>query len=384
MRKATEFFKLIAEECDWTPSQLSKRLFEVKLGMSASGTYQHTTEELQLGARLAWRNSVKVSLMLLYDGFCVAVLRVLNVLTSIVSLLDFINLSIIHEIERHLEIATAGTNLQSVMTVFRPRNLDEPFGIRFWSDQLIRYACYTDEKDPTKTMGDVANKHLTQYLIEKKLWIPPEERTDHDVLPVVFRMPGCNAPIVHQFDKMHVDEAHIEHPDYPEVAKLGHKWAAVPCICTFNLNLGGVDYGCVPFNGWFASVEIVRNLMERFQGANEKWAKAIGIDTSKRMWKARLAPEIDAAVLYSFDKAGYTIVDMDTVGKQFMTHCKREQEAGRECPAQWSWIGGLTGPINPTWHKEMRDFRLDPQFEYCCEMLSVTGEDEVFLEGKRG
>ena len=58
MRKATEFFKLIAEECDWTPSQLSKRLFEVKLGMSASGTYQHTTEELQLGARLAWRNSV--------------------------------------------------------------------------------------------------------------------------------------------------------------------------------------------------------------------------------------------------------------------------------------------------------------------------------------
>ena len=93
MRKATDFFKSIAEECDWTPSQLSKRLFEVKLEMSASGTYQHTAEELQLGARLAWRNSVKVSLMLLYDGLCVAVLRVLIVLTSIVSLLDFINLS---------------------------------------------------------------------------------------------------------------------------------------------------------------------------------------------------------------------------------------------------------------------------------------------------
>lgn len=144
------------------------------------------------------------------------------------------------------------------------------------------------------------------------------------------------------------------------------------------MNLGGVDYGCIPFNGWFASVEIVRDLMERYPGDNERWANAIGLDTSQRMWRARVAHEIDVAVLHSFDKAGYTIVDMDTVGNQFLTHCKREQEAGRECPAQWSWIGGLTGPINPTWHKEMRDFRVDPQYEYCCEQWRVTGEDEEF------
>jgi nitric oxide synthase oxygenase domain/subunit len=42
--------------------------------------------------------------------------------------------------------------------------------------------------------------------------------------------------------------------------------------------------------------------------------------------------EIDVAVLHSFDEQGYTIVDMDTVGEQFMTHCKRGKEAGRECP----------------------------------------------------
>jgi len=252
---------------------------------------------------------------------------------------------IIHEIEKHLEIATAGTNLQSVMTVFRPRGPDEPWGIRFWSDQLVRYACYTDEEDPFKTIGDTANKRFTKFLIEKKLWTPPppEERTEHDVLPVVFKMPGCDEPFVHQFEKKYVDEADIEHPDYPEVAKLGHKWAAVPAICSFNMNLGGVDYGCMPFNGWFASVEIVRDLMERYPGDDEKWAKAIGLDTTQRMWKARIAHEIDVAVLHSFDKAGYTIVDSETVGGQFMTHCKREQEAGRECPAQWSWIGGLTG-----------------------------------------
>lgn len=139
----------------------------------------------------------------------------------------------------------------------------------------------------------------------------------------------------------------------------------------------------MPFNGWFASVEIVRDLMERYQGCPEKWAEAFDLDTkTHRMWKARISHEMDVAVLHSFEKAGYTIVDSETVGEQFLTHCSRERSAGRECPAQWSWIGGLTGPTNKTWHKEMRDFRLDPQYEYCCEMYTVTGEDEVFPEGE--
>jgi hemoglobin-like flavoprotein len=58
--KATKFFETVADELDWSPSQLSKRMLEVKLEVAASGTYQHTSEELQLGARLAWRNSTKV------------------------------------------------------------------------------------------------------------------------------------------------------------------------------------------------------------------------------------------------------------------------------------------------------------------------------------
>jgi nitric oxide synthase oxygenase domain/subunit len=85
------------------------------------------------------------------------------------------------------------------------------------------------------------------------------------------------------------------------------------------MNLGGVEYGCMPFNGWFCSVEIVRDLMERYQGANEKWAAAIGIDPkTDKMWKNRVAHEIDVAVIHSFEKAGYTIVDPDTVGELYL------------------------------------------------------------------
>lgn len=99
------------------------------------------------------------------------------------------------------------------------------------------------------------------------------------------------------------------------IFKLGHKWTSIPLLNSFNMNLGGVEYGCTPFNGWFCSIEIVRDLMERYQGSSEKWAAAVGINPSERMWKSRVAHEIDVAVLHSFDKAGYTIVDPETVGK---------------------------------------------------------------------
>jgi nitric oxide synthase oxygenase domain/subunit len=117
---------------------------------------------------------------------------------------------------------------------------------------LVRYACYTNDDDDDggggSTMGDLANQHLTSYLIDSGLWTPPAKRTPHDVLPLVFHLPGRDRPIVHQLDPKYVDEAVIVHPDYPKVAKLGHKWATVPAINTFNVNLGGVEYGTIPFN----------------------------------------------------------------------------------------------------------------------------------------
>ena len=60
--KAAEFFEQAADELDWTQAKLSKRMLEVKLEINSTGTYKHTAEEVQLGARLAWRNSTKVSI----------------------------------------------------------------------------------------------------------------------------------------------------------------------------------------------------------------------------------------------------------------------------------------------------------------------------------
>ena len=57
--EATRFYKDVAVELNWNPQVLQKRMFEVNMEISAIRQYTHTKEELERGARLAWRNSAK-------------------------------------------------------------------------------------------------------------------------------------------------------------------------------------------------------------------------------------------------------------------------------------------------------------------------------------
>jgi len=101
VQKATEFLEQAAEELEWSSTTLSKRLLEVKLEINATGTYQHTSAEIELGARLCWRNSVKCIGRISWNTLTVRDCRHVETAEGI-----------IHEIEKHLTLATAGTNLQ--------------------------------------------------------------------------------------------------------------------------------------------------------------------------------------------------------------------------------------------------------------------------------
>lgn len=222
-----------------------------------------------------------------------------------------------------------------------------------------------------EVIGDPANAEITEYLINEKLWEPPANKTPFDVLPMVIKMPGKEKPYVHMLSKDCLFEVNLEHPMYPSFKELGLRWTTVPVISTFKMNLGGIVYANMPFNGWFVSTEIVRNLMERYD-VGVKVAQVCGIDTqSDVMWRQAASIEVERAVLYSFKKSGFTIVDPHSVGESFCVHVQREREQhGLECPSQWSWIGGLVGPTNKTWHLEMRDFLVKPQYEYCVDGLA--------------
>lgn len=56
---AEEFFKEVASELNWSHEELRNRLIAVNMEIAATGTYTHTTQEVEIGARLAWRNSAK-------------------------------------------------------------------------------------------------------------------------------------------------------------------------------------------------------------------------------------------------------------------------------------------------------------------------------------
>ena len=47
-----------------------------------------------------------------------------------------------NEVLEHLKLATCQPSIQSVMTIFRPKGLNEKWGPRFWNSQIVRYAAY--------------------------------------------------------------------------------------------------------------------------------------------------------------------------------------------------------------------------------------------------
>lgn len=58
-KDAAQFFEDVAAELKWPDQVLQKRLYQVFTEISTSGQYVHTAEELEIGCRLAWRNSAK-------------------------------------------------------------------------------------------------------------------------------------------------------------------------------------------------------------------------------------------------------------------------------------------------------------------------------------
>ncbi|WP_299132562.1 nitric oxide synthase oxygenase [uncultured Amaricoccus sp.] len=361
---AREFIDQLAEELAWPATKVEKRWSEISHEIRATGTYTQTYEEIEYGAKLAWRNAPKCIGRISWKNLIVRDRRHVTEPDAIFA-----------ECVEHLRAATNGGNIEIVLTVFRPTRPQERWGPRIWNSQLIRYAGYA-LPDGT-VIGDRANLDLTSA-IRKLGWLPPERPSNFDILPLVIDVPG-HEPRLYELDKADVLEVPISHPSEPKVAALGLKWCAVPAIANFRMEIGGIDYGCLPFNGWFMGTEIARNLFEekRYDRAAEV-AETFGLDTSSEMtlWRDRAFLELNTAILHSFSQARVTLVDHQTASRQFMIHDLREKKAGRECPAQWSWIAPAAGgSTTPVWHHETRDFHLRPCYSYAADRWAVVERD---------
>lgn len=330
----------------------SQRWTEIQSAIERSGTYQQTFEELEYGARVAWRNAARCIGRLQWQALTVRDLRHLSCAQEVFAALV-----------EHLHQATNGGKIRPLISIFAPQEPQQP-GIRIWNAQLIRYAGY--RQPDGSVLGDPQQVELTE-LLQSWGW-HKAEKTPFDVLPLVIQMPG-QRPELFELPASAVLEVPLSHPDYPWFAALGLKWHAVPVISNMRLEIGGISYTAAPFNGFYMGAEIgARNL-----GDTDRYnllpflAEMMGLDTraDRTLWKDRALVELNVAVLHSFALHGVTIVDHHTVSRQFVAHEKKELQAGRLLPADWGWIvPPLSGSATPVFHRHYKDVLLKPNFFY--------------------
>jgi nitric-oxide synthase len=326
------------------------RLGEVREQIFATGTYAHDEDELRYAAQVAWRNSNRCIGRLHWKTLAVRDCR------SLTTPEDVFDACV-----GHLRAATNAGKLRSLITVFAPENRAGQ-SVRIWNPQLIRYAGW--RRADGSVIGDPLQIELTAVL--ERLGWSPSERGRFTVLPLAIEAGG--EPVrLFELPLDAVLEVPIAHPQFDWFAELRLRWHAVPVISNMALEAGGLRYPAAPFNGWYMGTEIgARNLadVDRYNQLPQI-ARRLGLDTrsDRSLWKDRALVELNLAVLHSFKQAGVTMVDHHLASRQFMLHMERERRAGRDTPADWSWVVPPMSPSTcPVFHQYYPEAQLTPAF----------------------
>lgn len=326
-----------------------RRWSEVRHALSRTGHYTHTPEELAFGARLAWRNTGRCIGRLFWESLEVVDCRGDGSPDAIAS-----------RMKDHMAEADRGNGIRSIISIFPPvEGTVLPAYIE--SPQVIRYACH--QRPDGSLIGDRKNVEATRDA-RAMGWHPPEPPGRFDILPYVIR-DAADRRIRVTPSRGAFREIEIRHPDMPGLAPLGLRWYSVPLVSDMILTIGGIDYPCAPFNGFYMCTEIAsRNLadIQRYDLLSEV-AQALGLDCTSPLWRDRALTALNEAVLHSFRQGGATMVDHHTASEQFMTFHRREQAAGRRVAADWRWIvPPQAGAACDVFHLKMRNFHPVPNF----------------------
>ena len=349
-QKAASFIKQVHDELEL--DGLEQRLRAIQQEIDSTGTYIHSFQELEHGARMAWRNSNRCIGRLYWKSL------VLNDKRNVTNTEE-----VFDALEGHLSKATNNGKILPLITVFPSQhpNGDTPF--RIWNKNLIRYAAHQQE-DGT-LVGDPDQLIFTNLC---KSWGWKGNNNAFDLLPIVVQEKG-KEPQWRSLNPSLILEVDLEHPDHPWFANLQLKWHAVPLISDMVLEIGGIQYPAAPFNGWYMVTEIgSRNLGdEKRYNQLPVIASKMRLNTDKTnpFWKDKAIVVLNEAVFYSFQKAGVTLADHHAASEQFMKFIRNEETEGRSVKADWSWIvPPLSGSALKVFHQEYSNEVISPNFYY--------------------
>ena len=332
------------------PEVFLPRWQEVNELIKKTGTYEHTLDELTYGGRLAWRNSSRCVGRYFWQSLHVRDMRHLET-----------EAEMFDAIVEHIKLATNNGDIRAMMTVFKPD------GRRLWNSQLLRYAGYCQ---PNGTiLGDPANVELTEQAL--KLGWSKDNRTAFDYLPIIIQLPG-KEPHLWEIPPEIILDVPLSHPSYQWFEELGLKWYALPAVSNMALDLGGIQYTCMPFNGFYMGTEIgARNFSDSYRyDMLPTIANLMELDCSSNntLWKDEALIALNRAVLHSFEKHGVRLLDHHTMTDYFMQFMEEEHKCQRPVHADWGWIvPPISGSATPVYPVEMNNRILKPNYFYQSE-----------------
>ncbi|CAM4961190.1 unnamed protein product [Rotaria socialis] len=244
-KEAYDFLAIYHTDKGTSGDDYDKRLDEVDLEIQHTGTYTHTTAEIEYGCQLAWRNSARCINRLYWNTLKVIDRR--NVKT---------NDGMFTEICDHLRMAYNNGTLQATTLVMNKTS-------RLWSTQYLRYASY--EQADGSILGDPANRELTKAAIEFGWSKREDERTQWDLLPIIVQCNPNEPPSWYELPQDLRPTIFLSHPDQKydtTIKSLGLRWIAQPFVSDKAIEIGGIVYRCVPFSGWFMQTEVGRDLCD--------------------------------------------------------------------------------------------------------------------------
>ena len=349
--EAKAFIRQFCTETGRDSQFMQKRLAEVRTAINKENYYHHSAEELAFGARVAWRNHARCIGRLFWQSLEVADCRSITEPSAIAARMN-----------EHMREAYNGGRIRSMISVFKPVE-DQSLPATIENNQVLQYAAYMQEDG--RVVGDRQNLEATR-IAENMGWQQSRQGM-FDRLPLMIR-DADDRRSIHSIDNDAYHEITITHPQLEAISELGLRWYAVPVVSNMILSIGGIDYPCAPFNGFYMCTEIAsRDFADKKRyDLLEAVANKLGLPANEKqdpLWKDTALTELNRAVLHSFDQAGVTMINHHSASEQFMEFYHREQACGRHIASDWRWVvPPQSSGATDVFHLKMFNYHPVPNF----------------------
>jgi len=137
------------------------------------------------------------------------------------------------------------------------------------------------------------------------------------------------------------------------------------------MTLGGILYTAVPFNGWYASTEVLRDLTDESRyNMLVPVAKVLGMETDTKpgdapLWIDDCMAILSKAVFHSFKTSKIAMIDHHNLINMFWEWYHDELKSRRYCPVNWKWvIPPMSSSTSPAYLglNKTQEFTLKPAY----------------------